>query len=876
MNLTLHHFKKEARRLLPRWLPWLAVLALQLAADAEWLAPMRADGVEPFWYALLPLLQWCGAVWLALSYPREDAVADDHSFIAVRPLPAHSYWLARGLVLALMVALPLAVQEGLYLAASGRPVQDVLIGMGERAFMSGAMLACLLPVPALAGGWGRYGVVGAVLFCFMVLQTLVSEAVQRWCQVYLSIILTGGRFALAAWLGAALMAALAVWQRRRRSSFARVLACVAALTSLVLAFACTPLLKTPSQRGEDPSWIAEVERQHGASLKESSLDVSTYEDRQGSSRAEIRLNVQVPGLPPGLLPFWRKQRATLTQGDHQWADSEHVYGEEKFFFDAESLTSNPGVAQALQPAIGPNALAFTRMGWPQREDVVQGAFPLPADLDTPVDLRSEQEVDWLRLDHLGSCPFETGAGISSRFADVRILDFKPNQDAGGRPAPGALMITVKLCNRTLETQGSPYPFWSAPMLMLYAPRNRLLWQNGSGDGLPASRAVHSGWMRGIYRLYWKDVIAPGTGITAAHLADLRLTMVYPHYLGTSHHSITTKGLKLNERIIPHQWPWSRSPLIADHPWQAMREAVARMPRPGPEAPRAEAAHYVGRVFSLAHALDWRYDSKPDATPRWPGDDRAVAAQMAPVILRHPDLITRLPYGAVMGSARFISSVLGAALLLSGLPDVSADAETGQPVCQGPAGSTARLHLLASLGSGPEGWQALAPAIEQALHEKSSQPLRVIEEQRLAREKAVPTDEEILASLRTRQDMHSFAALKTRPALRPAARAMFSERYHALIQPAATLRPEGSFTVLMGVAAGLPDALDQTLRQVALKNDKEPQGRDVFLLSQLSQLLDGPPLKWADTAGFIRTVRTWKAQDFTYDPEAMSWKRQAGH
>lgn len=151
MNLTLHHFRKEARYLLPRWSLWIGLLIIELMINLEWLVPMSVQGdMTP---AFSVVVTWLTALVMMLTQVPEDAAASPACFLATRPLPPSSYWLARALVFLVMIVLPFVVQQGAYLTRSQRPMSEVLSGMNTQALSVIGAFGWIVPLSALWKGW---------------------------------------------------------------------------------------------------------------------------------------------------------------------------------------------------------------------------------------------------------------------------------------------------------------------------------------------------------------------------------------------------------------------------------------------------------------------------------------------------------------------------------------------------------------------------------------------------------------------------------------------------------------------------------------------------------------------------------------------------
>lgn len=861
MNLTLHQFRKEARYLLPRWSMWLLVLAVALAADAEWIAPIQGDRADPWWYGLLPMLVWTGAVWLAMSFPPEDACADDHSFAAVKPLPRLCFWAARCLTLGLMILVPLTLAEGLYLWASHRPGSDILTGMFERAFLTTAMLGWLLPLPALASGWRRYAVVGAAVLSGLVLQFAVIEVLNQAFRIYAELLFSGNNMTKAAYAGVVLMPALAWCQKCRHWPFHRTLAGVVAMVAACLALSCSPFLVPWSHQPRDPAWVAGIEARYGNSLTPELLAVKKDSTRQGELSLEA--DVTVPGVPSNLLACWQSQSSDFIQGTTSWKGTARTFPKRTYIAQLSfSGEMYPGTASRLSSNTRPNVLSAQRVGIWGFHTLNVGDFPTPARLDVPVEVTSRQDAHWLRYTVLGSQTLKKRTSIRSPWAEAEVLSVQADVDASNHPKPGAVTVTLKLGTRALESNGSPFPLWSQTPLMLYYPGKRLVWHRLSGGEIKASRAVQSGWVRGVYRMTWEEVLQPGTGVTKASLDSLELMMVHLEYLGTSHHTLAIHDLKLADHLGGSTgWPYLSAPAVTVAPREALQETLARLPRPGLDAPRDEIARFIARACVAAHSLKYRDDKNNDGTPRWPGDDRAAAEMLAPFILKHPDIITQLKVIGDLGGEHFVLEVLYATLRLAGIPI-------------GAGTAADNTGLLARGDLSPSRWQAMAPAFVLALNQKSAEPLEALQARWKAEASAPISDQVLFNRLKKEDNYNLWSLLKGRPAAVPAARDIIRNRYSWEVQPSGPITYGNRMITIAAVAAGIPHALDYALRQTALIDLSELKAEDHAFLSHFSQVLGGKKLTWQELPSFVRSVMTWKAEHFSYDEQSFTWKRKA--
>ena len=118
MNLILHQFRKDFRYLRWRWVAYLAVLAVDLAYQMEWIFPMKLEDSDSDFY-LAGCVVWLMGIWVGLSVSPEDE--GDSSFVSTRPLPKLQFWLARLTLWFGLIAVPMALEAVVFLALQGRP-----------------------------------------------------------------------------------------------------------------------------------------------------------------------------------------------------------------------------------------------------------------------------------------------------------------------------------------------------------------------------------------------------------------------------------------------------------------------------------------------------------------------------------------------------------------------------------------------------------------------------------------------------------------------------------------------------------------------------------------------------------------------------------
>jgi hypothetical protein len=873
MNLTLHHFRKEFRYLRLRWLVWLVVLGLQLAVDVEWVMPMRVGVPSPGWLGLLPVLMWGGAVMLALGYAKEDAQADDRSFIAVRPLPSGSYWWSRGLVFLVLIMVPLVLQEGLYLVVSGVGTKDVLLGMWERFFITGAALGWLVPMPLMAAGGARWMVAGVAVLTGLLAQSICVQMLQQR-QLYPEMFYGESSLAQAAWVGAVAIALLAWLQKRGGWPLHRMLAAVAGLVIACYALAWTPWLRPSSWSAREPDLMARLEVTHAELPRPHSFRLLPLNDDTGASVVYMDGDLMPLPVPAELLPHWSVRDAALTQkGATVHAKSIGAYNR-RFFWPQYIFTrDDKWLLSSLPGAVVPETLSMAAQYSLGRNGCSFGRWPTPEDLQSPADIEVQLEADWLRQSVLGSCELRSGAVLRSEYADMEVLEVHPHQNGNGEKQAGNLTIIFKLTKREIETGGSPFTFGTEMSQMLYAPAQQLFWQRemGSTGGELQFRAMNRGRTRMLHSITYKDVLTPATGIREAEVPALRFLLRKQDYAGTSRHHLSMKGMDLQENLRHRAWYYPVGcPLIAAAPRAGMLREFERIPKPTPDAGPEAVARFVADVITLSQALEWRHDLKKDGSVRYPGNDHAVVDAVAPYLLRHPEVLTRQAHLFVSRDNPFVRELLDATLLLAGLPGVERE-PYGLRYTEDTSAKSV-TGLLNPIETRVGGWTALAPAIEAALQQRSVQPILAVHEKWRSEMRFVRPDEEWLDDLKQRFSMSSLWALKGNDA-REQARGLIRREYELSVPPMVQIGSEQLQVVECAIAIGMEAALDQRLRGLRFWDEKKFGQRELYELSMLSRLFGSQELllKWEEALPFLRRMRELRAADFSYDAATLTWK-----
>ena len=873
MSLTLHHFLKEFRHLRWKWFAWLAVLVLQLVVDAEWIVPMRLGVPTPGWIGLLPVLTWGGAVMLALGYATEDAQADDRSFIAVRPLPRACFWFSRVLVVLLLIITPLVAMEGVYLTVSGVEAQDILLGMWERFFIAGALLAWLLPMPLMATGTARWALAATVLLTGLLLLSLSTQMLRHW-QLYPEMFYGDSSLRKAAWIGAGAMALLAIRKKQRGWLLSRTLGAVVAVTMACFALAWTPLLRPSTWAPHEPALMAELERKHGDLPPPHSSRIYTTPDSEtGVTSMTADGDLSALPTPAELLPSWRVLDAAVQQkGSVHHSKLRNPFHQRFFWLMAVQSTDDPWLLASLRGIFQERALSMDKSG-SQRNHFALGGWPLPDDLQSPANIEAEMEADWTRQTVLGSCELRAGARLRSRYADVEVVKVSPHVDTSGNRRPGSVTVAFKFSKREIETGGMPFTYGMGVRPLIHAPEQSLVWQNDTGSGGDfQTRALHTGRQRAMWCINYADVLTPGTGIREEDLPKLRVLLRKIDYAGTSRHRLSLKDINLSEQLDREPWAYpARCPREAVNARAGFLREFQRISLPADDAGPEAVARLVADVVTLSHALSWRSDIKPDGSPYFPGDDQAVADAVAPYLLKHPQVLTRQPHVFVSAENPFVRRLLDATLLLAALPGITRDADGLR--YDGPEAPNGVNRLLNPMEARVNGWKELAPAIEAALKQRSAAPILAVHEKWQQQLRTVIPDDELLDQVTKQFNVSSLRSLKDE-AVRKKAREIIRREYARSVAP--VMHPGSQVVPLIecAIAAGMEEALDHRLRKLRFLEHKNVDQDDLMELSMLHRLLGGPDeklkLTWDEALTFLDRLRHLHAADFRYDAATMTW------
>ena len=491
MNLTLHHFLKEFRYLRLRWLAFLALLAFELAVNLEWLLPMRAGVPQAAWLAYLPVVVLLAGLSLLLSCP-EDRPGSDRSFISTRPLSQRDYWFARMMMWLLLIVLPLVLQNGFYLALSGRPFAEVLRGMGGRFAFAAGFSAWLLPVFVL---WQRRELWKMLLILaltlFIASKLLDVVAVERlpfvpsYDQTWAGLV--------AGWSLFAVWSALLAWRHLRQGWTFRLRLIMTALAAVVSLYTARFWVwMTPDSSGQNEALVRELAPKLKVDIDlgdahfdgfESVFGVRAPETQTGRTGVHVDMILASSEIEQNGRRF---SHATDDPGRKRFLSSFHSHQSQALRGDTHLRGLFPRgtlfVSTARFPAWSLNGRSL---------DLAAFSKPYPSAHEA-LSVSSRYSMEWYERDLALDLPVVAGASGESDGVRWQILDVK----AGDAQHVGALTISLKM-----ETRAD----WDAEnghAMLLHAPDQRLVWLDRDSLSMLGERSDHTGWTRRVMDIQW--------------------------------------------------------------------------------------------------------------------------------------------------------------------------------------------------------------------------------------------------------------------------------------------------------------------------------------------------------------------------------------
>lgn len=611
MNLLLHHFGKEFRYLRLRWMAFLTLLAFELAVNLEWLLPMRAGVPQAAWLAYLPVIVLLSGLSMLLSCP-EDRPGSDHSFISTRPLSRRDYWFARVITWLFLIVLPVVLQNGLYLALSGRPSADVLRGMAERLAFAAGFSAWLLPMLAL-WTWRELwklllGLGLALLFASKLLDAATSD------RGTLSYYQTLPMLALG-WAVFAVLSGVLVWRHLVHGySFRRrlVLATLAGLVALLVA---------RSGSWSDPTPVP----QNSALVQKLAPKLQTTFDLaetrfEGVERSFGPLFTGKPQPEMGMKDVhvtYRPLSSVFQQaGGTRRVEKQahHPYRSSPLGSLQTEVFRGNAVLSGFFPTgtlLIPHSEYFPK--WTLNDQALThlASFSAPHPrFDEPLSIETDFMVDWFQRDIAIEIPVTAGAHASCDEVNWRILRVTPSEG----PKPGSL---------TLHLHQQSRANWDAEnghAILLHLPSQRLVRLEPAKQTAIAQRGDHTGWRHTQWELTWPFIFNHADGEpTGVDMSSARLILLRSRFLGQSRQSWKSPEFRLAD--IPSNFSndelrWEDSEVLyRGRELKAFQERLDTLKIPSVDSSDKGARRYVYDLFTAASVTKavYTYPAHPHIT-----------------------------------------------------------------------------------------------------------------------------------------------------------------------------------------------------------------------------------------------------------------------
>lgn len=593
MNLVLHHFSKEFRYLQLRWMAFLTLLAFELAVNMEWLLPMRAGEASPGWLAYLNVAVLLVGLSLLFSCPEDRP--GDRSFISTRPLPAQAYWTARVLIWLLLIVLPVVLQNGLYLALSGRPFADVLRGMVERFCFAAGFSAWLLPMLAL---WQRKEVWKLLLtlaLTLFVASKLLDVATADSGMI--SFYQTWPALALG-WSLFALLSSALVWRHLVHGySFRRRLALTSLASLLGLLAARFGSWGDSPPVSQDAALVQKLAPQLQTAFD---LAEARFEGTERSFGPSLRGKLQAVTGMKDVHVVLRPLSSVFSQaGSSRRVESAEHHSYRSSSYDSPQWEVYRG--NQVLSGFFPKSTLFMpddeyMPKWTLNDQPLTplAAFSKPHPrFDEPLGIETDFVVDWFQRDLALEMPVAANASAECDEVRWKILRVSPAEG----PEPGALTLFLHQESRA---------HWDAEngqAILLHLPAQRLVRLEPTKQTIVSQRGDHTGWRHSLLEVTWSNLLNHADGEpTGVDLATARLILLRSRFLGQSRTSWKSPEIRLAD--IPSNWGnelrWSESEVLyRGRETKTFQERVATLKPPSAESSEKEARRYVYDLFSAA-------------------------------------------------------------------------------------------------------------------------------------------------------------------------------------------------------------------------------------------------------------------------------------
>ena len=841
MNLIIHHFKKECRYLWPRWLLWITMLIVELLLNLEWLLPLHPKG--PSWPAYACLITWGAGLLLTLTMPPEDRTSPGASFRSARPLPPATHWMARTGVFAVMIGLPLVLQEAIYLILSQRPVDAVLAGISVRALRVMSLLSWAAAMCAVWQGWRLLA--AAVLSVVAVMICLDAWLGARGS----SYLILGSWHPGIGLVAAALLIGIAIAKRSREWTDRTVTAWQAGGCAMV-AWLCS--VWTPTTWLDQPTDQPRAEElAKQADLQIPSGSLSFYpEGTETTGGGRFAAPLTAKPLPPryDFMTLPGASEAHTAESKLQIAPRrQDIFPfPEMFLCDdllskaSQVLSGLPG-GTILVPAAAPRYYDPASPYWVELPSL---QAPLP-DLHSPIRITAEYDVHWQDWTPQVTLPVKKGAVASTAGDHWSVTNVRFGEGASGHHLPSSITVDY----HAESSGGLITALGRSTAYILHSPDRGLAWISAEEEWLPATRALASSWTRRSRSITWQGVLTHKDGTPALLDRDkLRIIVIRPRQLGTTKWTWQPPPLKLVDHLRKPQSSWgynTNEHLNRGREQQAFDARIASLEKPGASAAKTAVLRYLWEILSAARGLEFGEKTPPQHLRELLTE---VAQQHLTVVLSMPD--------------RMASDW---ANLLRDLLNPLIQDQQKQTLLKQLPHQQWLAPIVTSRGWITEAVQALQPTI------KTTQPINVHLRKLLLNSDDPAVRQRLLDNFRRNPDQgyEVIDQLVRLPEMRQSLQAVADELWR-------DYRPVLGFIqdnrLRLAIKMGNADALVMALRFAAV-ND-EPAGVNHRLVYDLPNLLGlpkpPPSARPSDLAPFYRRLR---ATDFVYRTDKLLWEKK---
>jgi len=843
MSLTLHHFRKEFTYLRLRWFGFLALLGFDLAVNLEWVFPPQWGESAPLWMQFIPIAAALAALSLIEGCP-EDRPGNERRFLGTRPLALRAYWQAALLAGVVLIVLPAALQNGLYLLLSARPFADVMRGMGERAFFIIGLGLWLLPMQALTlerEKWltGGLSLLVAILgvFGLPILLRLIDEDAPGFDQPPSSWIY--------ATLTLAVVLSLLAWAHHRRPLGPRVRLSAIALLILGALLLCLywPLQTSPLEN-RDPARVAALTPAFQAPIHLEGLSYHEWSrtpESSGSLYLRSRIYPAAPGIHVVLKPKGaRVEQGTLITDDHwePWRNASRV-GENLRRVDSNLAAFFPERTLFVQqPEKQP---AWTGVG-NSSSNPFAGLSPA-FDREQPVSVQARFQAEWWQREKLLDSPCVADTTAATSDVTWTLLETLPHQLMGEKntlvPKRGAFSLRLRLHTRQHWDRGLATAF------ILHSPQRRLAWV-GQLETIHDVRGIGTGLARQTLTLGWQDILNYADGEDAKlDPAQLRLVLISGRHLGESTYTWHAPPIVPRDHFSESNQRQIRGMIHLGGGRNSFRERFDSLKVPIAQSSEAEVRRHLYDVM-VAILSDW--SSNSEATEK----DEEVA--LTPLFEHHLSYLLDVPFHLW---PRVGKDSVPERLLLNHLTDEHRDA-----VIQRLAHSPHFIRIVLQ-----RGWTEAARAYWHDRLIRSTHLPHEFIPLLLAWGDAASLDR-IVTLMSYRLDSSHFDKVPRPPELITRLRPLADAQFRAST-PFANVSAESSHPLRTAADFGNTEALELCLRQLSLN------GKANRVSSPLPHLLNDQEkriwMSYEAPDSNTKLFRHRTVADFKYLPEKLAWR-----